>query len=152
VFAVTHELFYLQQYIRDQLSPERAGIFADRARFRSDITLGLSPAEQLKVKSPCPFLDDGACQVYPARPMACRIYLSSSAAECRKEFEDPRNEAIIPPLFEFPLRAGRMLNEGFVAYLRERGLPVSELPLEQAYKSMISLELTAEKWISKARD
>ena len=81
--------------------------------------------------------------------MACRIYLSSSEKACRAEFENPANDRNIPELFEFPLQAGRMLNEGFVAYLKQRGFKGSELPLEQGYSTMVTLGQTMEDWIEQ---
>ena len=53
----------------------------------------------------------------------------------------------MPELFEFPLLAGRMLNEGFVACLKLLGLRTSELPLEQGYASVVRLDQTMEGWI-----
>ena len=79
--------------------------------------------------------------------MACRIYLSSSLRSCKREHDQPGNQESISDLFEFPLLAGRMLNEGFVAYLKQSGLPSSELPIEQGYSSMLSMGQTMEDWI-----
>jgi Fe-S-cluster containining protein len=147
VFAVTHEWLYIREYIASSLPEGISDVFSERAKTKSKRTLALPAKELLKFKDPCPFLDDGACSVYPARPMACRIYLSSSVQSCREEFLNPHNKKNIPQLFEFPLRSGRMMNEGFVAYLREKGLPVAELPLEQGYSSMETLGQDMDGWI-----
>ena len=37
--------------------------------------------EYLYQRIPCPFLEDGACSIYPIRPFACREYLVTSAPE-----------------------------------------------------------------------
>ncbi len=70
--------------------------------------------------------------------MACRIYLSYSEKACRRE---------LPELFEFPLHAGRMLNEGFVAWLKQNGMQSTELPLEQGYASIVTLGQDFGSWI-----
>ena len=83
--------------------------------------------------------------------MACRIDLSSSVASCKKEHDHPDNISHHPDLYDFPLKAGRMLNEGFVAGLKQLGLEVAELPIEQGYSSMQTLGQNMEDWISSAR-
>jgi hypothetical protein len=130
---------------------ERSGQqrFAEMARAKSDHTMMKSLEGQLAFRFPCPFLYEGACSVYEARPMACRIYLSSSASACCREYENPGDDLHFPDLYEFPLRAGRMLNEGFVAYLKHSGLHTSELPVEQGYISMVENGLTMEEWIGE---
>jgi Fe-S-cluster containining protein len=34
---------------------------------------------------PCPFLSSGLCDIYPVRPMGCRVHYSSDAARCGPE-------------------------------------------------------------------
>lgn len=146
VFAVTHEWLYIREYITSSLPEGIDAVFLQRARKKSEWTLGIKSKEILKFKAPCPFLDEGACSVYPVRPMACRIYLSSSVNSCREEYLDPNDERNVPQLFEFPLRSGRMMNEGFVGFLREKKLNVAELPLEQGYSSMERLGQSMDGW------
>ena len=100
------------------------------------------------LKAACPFLESGSCLAYETRPMACRIYLSSSVRSCKAEHDHPRNQQHHPGLFEFPLQAGRMLNEGFVACLKQKALQVAELPIEQAYSSLVTLGQTMEDWVN----
>ena len=147
VFAITHELLYLRDHILGSISERQQGEFIDQARKKSLLTLNKPLEEQLLVRAPCPFLSEGSCTVYVARPMACRIYLSSSLPACRKEHDEPGNRKHIPGLFEFPLTAGRMLNEGFVAYLKQNGVTSNELPLEQGYASVVTLGQSFEQWI-----
>lgn len=147
VFAVTHELLYLGDHVNRQFALQEKKGFVQRAREKSLLTLNKPVEEQLQIRSSCPFLKDDSCAIYPARPMACRIYLSSSLPACRKEHNEPGNRKHIPELFEFPLQAGRMLNEGFVAYLKQSGITSNELPLEQGYASVETLGQTFEMWI-----
>lgn len=150
VFAVTHEFLYLREYAERKLSGEtRAGIL-QRAREKEGLTTNLSLEDQLKFRAACPFLEEGSCLAYEARPMACRIYLSSSVRSCITEHDHPGNERHHADLFEFPLQAGRMLNEGFVAGLKQMGLKVSELPIEQGYASMMAANQSMEDWIGQA--
>jgi Fe-S-cluster containining protein len=147
VFAVTHEFLFLQDYAQQNLSEEVREHILARAREKVMLSMNKPLDEQLKIRAACPFLDEGSCLAYEARPMACRIYLSSSLRSCKREHDQPGNQESISDLFEFPLLAGRMLNEGFVAYLKQSGLPSSELPIEQGYSSMLSMGQTMEDWI-----
>ena len=141
VFAATHELFCIREYVQKSLPEELQEELQRRAVEKSRLTLQISHRELYRFRHACPFLDRGSCLIYEVRPMACRIYLSSSAESCKREYRDPEDREHIPELFRFPLRAGRMLNEGFAAHLRQLGLPVNELPLEQGYSSMAGLEI-----------
>ncbi|MEA3460776.1 MAG: YkgJ family cysteine cluster protein [Bacteroidota bacterium] len=147
VFAVTHEFFYLQDHLRMNLSEEVRERILERAGEKVMLTKDLSLEEQLKVRSACPLLDAGSCLAYEARPMACRIYLSTSERSCKRDHDRPGNQKNIPELLEFPLIAGRMLNEGFVACLKQYELMSFELPIEQGYVSLATHGQTMEEWI-----
>lgn len=147
VFAVTHELLYISAYVQMNMSLEKRQHILERARENVAQTLNKSLKEQARLKIPCPFLESGSCSIYQVRPMACRIYLSSSVRACKREYDEPSNERVFPDLYEFPLRAGRMLNEGFVAYLKQHGFQLAELPIEQGYSSMLTLGQSMEDWI-----
>ena len=148
VFAITHEFLYLNDYVQKQLTEaERAGVL-ERAQEKVKLSMNKTVEEQLKIRAACPFLESNSCMVYEARPMACRIYLSASISSCKQEYDHPGEKRSFPGLFDFPLRAGRMMNEGFVAWLKKAGLQVSELPIEQGYASMLTLGQGMKEWIS----
>lgn len=148
VYAVTHEFLYLNEYVRKKLSPEEQERILVKSREKVGLSMNKSVEEQLQIRAACPFLDSGSCQIYEARPMACRIYLSASAASCKKEHDQSGLRRSFPGLFDFPLRAGRMMNEGFVAYLKQSGLQESELAIEQGYSSLVTLGQTMKEWIN----
>jgi Fe-S-cluster containining protein len=148
VFAVTHEFLFLNDYVKRNFSGAVREKILEQARKKVMRSMHLSVEEQLQIRVRCPFLDSGACLVYEARPMACRIYLSTSEPSCKKEHDGPGSKGVFPDLFEFPLLAGRMLNEGFVAGLKQLGLQSAELPLEQGYSTMVTMGQTMEDWIS----
>lgn len=147
VFAVSHEMLYLKEYISRELSKEQQEAFIKRSREKALLTLNKSPEEQQAISHACPFLENDSCQVYEARPMACRIYLSSSVSSCKREYEKQGTNKQKPELYEFPLNAGRMFNEGFVSCLKQLGLESVELPLEQGYSSLVTLDQDFESWV-----
>jgi Fe-S-cluster containining protein len=152
VFAVTHEFLYIREYVFQYLTEQERNRILERAREKLMQTVHLPVDERHNVRAACPFLEDNSCMVYAARPMACRIYLSSSLSSCMKVHKGPANGKAMAELFEFPLLSGRMLNEGFVAYLKQSGIRSAELPLEQGYASMLGTGQTMEEWIGSARE
>ena len=137
VYAVTHELLYLHDHLQMNFKKEILNRILGQARENALLT----------INTPCPFLESGSCLIYAVRPMACRIYLSSSENTCKKELDEAAHGQNFPGLFEFPLRAGRMLNEGFVAYLKQIGFQVTEAPLDQGYSLLVTLGQSMEGWI-----
>jgi Fe-S-cluster containining protein len=91
-------------------------------------------------KIACPFLDDESCGIYPDRPLVCREYLVTSAAEdCAKLYELPIAR------IEAPVRMG-----GVMVQLTHcvAGVPVEAIPLvlalEWAEAHAAALEKTCD--------
>jgi len=131
VFANSFELHYLSEKIKNLLSQEDFDQVLINAESKRAITSALNEKEILKYKSPCPLLQNGSCSIYILRPMACRIYLSYKLATCLEFYNHPDNDNNYPALLDFPLRAGRMMNEGFGAALKEIGIASAEFKLEE---------------------
>lgn len=131
VYANSYELHYLSEQLKSRFTQEEFSTVVQLAEKKNVITSKLSTEEILKYKSPCPLLKDGSCSIYAARPMACRIYLSTRLDTCLEFFNQPENEDNFPALIDFPLRAGRMMNEGFRAALKEIGIETAEFRLEE---------------------
>ena len=71
---------------------------------------------------------------YKARPVACRIYLSSNLNSCLKFYNEPEDKNNYPALLNFPMRAGRLMNEGFKAALKAGGIVAKEFRIEEKLK------------------
>jgi Fe-S-cluster containining protein len=130
VYAITPEIEYMAAYMKHSLSQEIKDKIYKKAAEKNRITKKLSKEKLHNYKSPCPLLLDGKCVAYEARPMACRIYLSTNVLTCTEFFKNPENEENYPALLEFPLQAGRMINEGFTAALTGKGYKIEETTLE----------------------
>jgi len=131
VFAASHEFEYLADYINMYLSKQEIKGIRERAIEKNNKVAPLAYDDMLKNKEACPLLEDGKCMAYEARPMGCRIYLSMKLASCVEFFNNPENKENYPALLEFPLQAGRMLNEGFIAGLKSGGKESVELRVEE---------------------
>jgi Fe-S-cluster containining protein len=131
VFANSYELHFLSERIKQMFSPDKLNELIERNTKKLNLTANLTDEDVLKFKSPCALLVNGSCSVYPVRPMACRIYLSTQLETCLEFYHHPENETNYPALIEFPLRAGQMMNEGFRQALKEIDIDTAEFRLEE---------------------
>jgi len=131
VYMTSQEAILIYEYILQVFSSEQVESFKAKAQAKYKKTKGLEEEKKQKIKHACPFLIDGSCSVYSVRPMACRIYLSSDASTCKNKFDHPGDESIVPALYDFILKAGKYMNEGFVGYLKGNGRKMEELTIEE---------------------
>lgn len=89
VFANSYELRYLARYIRGSFNEQEQEKVHLLALGKNEKTTELTEKEILNYKQPCPLLKDGACTAYPARPLACRIYLSMKVDSCYQFYMAP---------------------------------------------------------------
>lgn len=131
IFANTYELDYLKNHIKTHFNKEEAQHILNLAKAKNKLISTLNEKETLQHKSPCPLLENNICSIYQARPMACRIYLSSNLSSCIEFYHNPTSTTNFPALFDFPLQAGRYMNEGFCAALAEIGIQTTEYRIEE---------------------
>lgn len=131
VYALDYEMQFLNTFIKEKFTKKEQTEIQTRANNNRQKLSNLQESEILNSKQPCPLLKNGACIAYDARPMACRIYLSSNVNSCIKFFNEPKDKSSFPALLEFPLRSGRMMNEGFKSALKTRGVVAKEFRIDE---------------------
>ncbi|MCK3683001.1 YkgJ family cysteine cluster protein [Maribellus sp. YY47] len=131
VFAMDYELKYLRNFIAGNFALQEQTAIKRRAGEKNERLKPLKGNDLLNAKHPCPLLMNGACMAYEARPVACRIYLSSSVNSCQKFYKSPDDKNNYPALLDFPMRLGRMMNEGFKAALKANGIIAREFRIEE---------------------
>jgi len=137
VYANSYELHFLSEQVKKNFTNESLSSLISLTENKCAQTSVLSENEILKFKSPCPLLKNGSCSIYSARPMACRIYLSTKLESCLEFYRHPENDENFPALMDFPLRAGRMMNEGFRAALKEFGIETAEFRFEEGLQIVL---------------
>ena len=131
VFAVDYEMDYLNDFIQHNFDTEVKNQIKNRAEQKNKKLSKLTENDLLNSKFPCALLKDGACIAYQARPMACRIYLSSNVNSCLKFYHDPEDKSNYPALLSLTLRCGQKMNEGFKAALKLNGKETEEFRIEE---------------------
>ncbi|GAB1451853.1 hypothetical protein MASR2M47_19090 [Draconibacterium sp.] len=131
VFALDYEMEYLNDFIRLNFDQAIKNQIKKRAEQKNQKLSKLAETDLLNSKSPCALLEDGACIAYSARPMACRIYLSSDVNSCLKFYHEPEDKSNYPALLSLTLRCGQKMNEGFKAALKTSGKMTKEYRIEE---------------------
>jgi Fe-S-cluster containining protein len=150
VFATTNEMIVLVDYLEKRFSAKVIEEIKQKAEAKEEKFSKLSPKEALNTSHPCPFLRKGSCMVYPVRPLGCRIYLSSDEKSCHAKFLNPKDPKAVPALFDFTLKTGRQLNEGFAAALKEEGLSVEEHRIEHILIKLLESPDKKNEWLHGA--
>ncbi|MDT8420044.1 MAG: YkgJ family cysteine cluster protein [Desulfuromonadales bacterium] len=88
VAVLLPEAIAIAEYLRRWPQAEREEVVARLDELWRAIR-GLTDDERISVAQPCAFLDaDGACRIYPVRPLLCRSITSTSAENCRQALTD----------------------------------------------------------------
>ena len=131
VFALDYEMEYLNEFIHSNFDETSRNEIKKRAEQKNQKLGMLRENVLLDTKFPCALLVNGACIAYPARPMACRIYLSSDINSCLRFFNQPEDKSNYPALLNLTLRCGQKMNEGFKAALKTSGKMTNEFRIEE---------------------
>jgi hypothetical protein len=137
------EVFAIHDHLRATRAPAELDAVVARVRAADDATRGMAAAERLSPELPCPFLEDGRCSIYEARPLSCRGTNSLDAAACERTLRDPEAHAqflagaLALPCYLEPIRAFHAVTAGLQLGLGElHGLAVAPLELTAAMRIM----------------
>ncbi|WP_028311168.1 YkgJ family cysteine cluster protein [Derxia gummosa] len=84
VTATSPEILLIARYMRmARAALAKMGIDLEQRVIDADkATRGLSEQERVKLRRRCPFIEKGACLIYPVRPLACRGHASHDVKAC----------------------------------------------------------------------
>lgn len=145
ISVVPVEAIMVAQFVRDLFTDEAKVEVRGRIKTYNE-TLAQLPAEQRLTRPlPCPFLHEGSCMVYFARPLSCRMHHSLDAAACERSLEDPDAAVPVPEDFRHaasPVLAG--LNRGAKMALKKSG----DLEFIRAVEILLEDDTAAERWLA----
>ena len=148
VLVSNQEVLLISRYLSEEMTDEQQQVVCRNAREKEAVTGAMSVREFLQTLHPCPFLDNHSCLIYPVRPMACRCYLSSDLDSCLAQYHQPGNRLIMAALYDFPLHAGRSINEGIRTVLMQNRIITSEWLLEVLVSTTFANSGIFEEWLS----
>ncbi len=121
VAATAPEILLIAQYVvATRPAFFRIGLdLAHRVARDAAITSGLDEERRLALRRPCPFIENGLCLVYRARPLACRGHASYDKSGCAEAVADRDREALVS-MPHFLVRC--VVQNALLASLRDAGL------------------------------
>jgi hypothetical protein len=150
------EVLAILDHLRRTRTPDALATVTGRVREADDRTRGLDPAARISPEHPCPFLDDGRCSIYEARPLACRGTNSLDATLCERALHDPETHAAYVagdsalPCYLEPIRAFHAVAAGLQLAAHElHGLTMLPLDLTAAMRTLLDdPDGVAARWLA----
>jgi Fe-S-cluster containining protein len=140
------EIFAVAEYLKSSVSAEtRERIQARVAELSQDERI-FSADAKVAARIPCALLSEqGACLVYPARPLACRGYNSLDAESCRRSLDD---DLEIVEWNEPLVRDSAAVALGLLAGIEAAHLPAELLELTAGLHIALSDPTALERWFA----
>jgi Fe-S-cluster containining protein len=145
------EVFSILDFVERTFTiDEKARVYAE-VRANGAALKNLGESERTKRNIKCPFLNDGRCTIYAARPQACRNYHATNVAGCQKSYEEPDNLDIDPDFAPWVYQAGTAHVDAFSTAMRDAGYDVSAYELNCALDAARSEPAARERFESRLR-
>jgi Fe-S-cluster containining protein len=126
------EVFGILDFVEQSFTPEeKARVYAE-VRANSVALRKLGEGERVTRNIKCPFLNEGRCTIYGARPQSCRNYHATNVAGCRQSYEEPENLDIDPDFAPGVYQAGEAHVEAVSTAMRDAGYDVNAYELNCA--------------------
>jgi len=132
------EVFRILDCVEQSFTPAaKARVYAE-VRANSAALRKLGEGERVTRNLKCPFLNEGRCTVYEARPQSCRNYHATNVAGCRQSYEEPENLDIDPDFASGVYQAGGAHVEAVSAAMRDASYDVNAYELNCALDAALS--------------
>lgn len=132
------EVLSILDFVERTLTPEEQSRVYSEVRANSATLEGLDDMERMRHNVKCPFLSQGRCSIYDARPQTCRNYHATDVAGCQASYEDPDNFEIDPEFAPMVYQAGAAHVDAFTRAMREAGYDTNVYELNCALAAALS--------------
>ena len=143
------EVFRILDLIERELTGEQKARVYEAIRATSAMLRGLDDMERMRRNVRCPFLAEGRCSIYAARPQTCRNYHATNVEGCKLSYEQPDNLEIDPEFAPYVYQAGTAHVDAVTAAMRDTGYDVGVYELNAAFDAAISDPPARQRFESK---
>jgi len=146
IVAAPPEVLHIAEHLRSTLAPDAYTTLVERVRDISERTRGLSRAERLEARVPCPLLDEsGACSVHAVRPLVCAGWNSLDAAACEAHLG--ARAAPPPPLHAPSNELCQAVLGGLFGAAQDLGLDSRPVELQAALTIALTDPTAGDRWL-----
>ncbi len=132
------EIFNIEQHIQQHFSAQQLQALRSEITANSKVLAPLDDIERMQHNIKCPFLQQGSCSIYAARPQTCRNYHATSSAGCQQSFEQPDNFDIAPEYAPLVYQTGAAQVDAFSQAVSDAGFDIQAYELNGALLEMLS--------------
>jgi Fe-S-cluster containining protein len=132
------EVFRILDFVEQSFTPEDKARVYSEVRTNSVALRKLGEGERVTRNVKCPFLNEGRCTIYAARPQSCRNYHATNVAGCRQSYEEPENLDIDPDFAPGVYQAGGAHVEAVSTAMHDAGYDVNAYELNCALDAALS--------------
>jgi Fe-S-cluster containining protein len=131
------EVFRILDFVEQTFTPAaKARVYAELSA-NSAALRNLDENARMTRNVKCPFLSEGRCTIYTARPQSCRNYHATDVAGCQKSYEDPADLDIDPDFAPWVYQAGAAHVEAFSTAMRQEGYDANAYELNCALEAAL---------------
>jgi Fe-S-cluster containining protein len=145
------EVFSILDFVERTFTVEEKARVYSEIRANSTALKSLGENERIKRNVKCPFLAEGRCTIYTARPQSCRNYHATDVTGCQQSYEDPENMDIDPDFAPWVYQAGTAHVDAFSTAMRDSGYDVSAYELNCALDAARSEPEARERFASRVQ-
>lgn len=107
------EVFRILELMQRELTGEERVRIQQQIASNLQLLAGVDRDMRVRVNVRCPFLNQGRCTIYAARPQTCRNYHATDARGCQRCYEHPEDLDIDPEFAALTYQVGSAHVEGF---------------------------------------
>ena len=145
------EVFRILDFVEQSFTPaEKAQVYAE-VRANSAALRKLREGERVTRNLKCPFLSEGRCTIYAARPQSCRNYHATNVAGCQQSYEEPGNLDIDPDFAPGVYQSGGAHVEAFNTGMSDAGYDVNAYELNCALDAALSESGARQRFESRLK-
>ena len=132
------EVFSILDFVERTLTPDEKTRIYSEIRSNSAALKDMDEMQRMRRNVKCPFLGQGRCSIYAARPQTCRNYHATDAAGCQASYEEPDNFEIDPEFAPMVYQTGGAHVDAFTRAMREAGYDTNVYELNCALAAALS--------------
>jgi Fe-S-cluster containining protein len=145
------EVFSILDFMARELSCEEQLRVRREIEANSVMLRDVSDLERMRRNVKCPFLAQGRCSIYEARPQTCRNYHATDVTGCRASYERPDDTEIDPDFAPLVYQSGGAHVDAFCSALEQRGYDTRAYELSTALAAAIADPQTRARFEAQQR-